>query len=289
MIRNLAFQHIYLQETSCNESTESLFNIEMSITATTNVTYVVASDTAEVICIWNVTSLTSLPNHTPRIPTLFGEQGKGEASYDLWRYEVDSLLKSTFVPHIVGLLIRRSLWAEKLDFGLGSEASLYQLLTKLEVNYGFSIQHDKLTEEFYSAIQNPNKEINSWAKIYYYFYIKNFTDIQLQFIHDIECADDYQLPCDLYIEVSLNILSKKGKTNAYTTLPMCIFLIVPDSKYNSIVTVLVGTNILASCIDQLDHTSGDKYLQSVQLYTPVFMALRWINLREKQLKKQNHG
>ncbi|CAC5401732.1 unnamed protein product [Mytilus coruscus] len=99
----------------------------------------------------NVQTLTSLPNYTPRISTFFGELGKGEATYDSWRYEVDSLRKSTFAPHIVDLLIRRSLRgeAEKVAMRLGPEALLDQLLNKLE--------------EFYSAKQKPNEDITAWA------------------------------------------------------------------------------------------------------------------------------
>ncbi|CAC5422741.1 unnamed protein product [Mytilus coruscus] len=131
---------------------------------TTNVTSSVTSNPA-VMSSGNVQTLTSLPNYTPRISTFFGEPGKGEATYDLWRYEVDSLRKSTFAPHIVDLLIRRSLRgeAEKVAMRLGPEASLDQLLNKLEVNYGLSIQHDKLMEEFYSAKQKPNEYITAWA------------------------------------------------------------------------------------------------------------------------------
>ncbi|CAC5401144.1 unnamed protein product [Mytilus coruscus] len=131
---------------------------------TTNVTSSVTSNPA-VMSSGNVQTLTSLPNYTPRISTFFGEPGKGEATYNLWRYEVDSLRKSTFAPHIVDLLIRRSLRgeAEKVAMRLGPEASLDQLLNKLEVNYGLSIQHDKLMEEFYSAKQKPNEDITAWA------------------------------------------------------------------------------------------------------------------------------
>ena len=39
-------------------------------------------------------------NYTPRISTFFGELGKGEAPYDLRKYEVDSLRRSKFPSHI---------------------------------------------------------------------------------------------------------------------------------------------------------------------------------------------
>lgn len=60
-------------------------------------------------------------------------------------------------------------------------------------------------------------------------YLENLSDIQLQSIQEalsIECADGNQLPYEGYIEVDLNILNKKGKTNTDTTLPNGIFLIV---------------------------------------------------------------
>jgi hypothetical protein len=38
-------------------------------------------------------------NYTPRISTFFGELGKGEAPYDLWKYEVDTLRRSVLACH----------------------------------------------------------------------------------------------------------------------------------------------------------------------------------------------
>lgn len=108
---------------------------------------------------------TLAPNYTPRISTFYGEPGKGDATYDLWCYEVETLRKSTFPLHIVDMQIRRSLRGEaaKVAMRLGPEATLDQLLLKLEGNYGLSFQHDKLMEQFYGAKQKPNEDVITWA------------------------------------------------------------------------------------------------------------------------------
>ena len=103
--------------------------------------------------------------YTPRISIFYGEPGKGEAPYDLWRYEVDSLRKSKFQPHIIDMAIRRSLKgdAARVAMRLGPDASLEFLLAKLETTYGLSIQNDRLMAEFYSAKQKPEEDVTAWA------------------------------------------------------------------------------------------------------------------------------
>ena len=105
---------------------------------------------------------------------------------------------------------------------------------------------------------------------------------------NIECADGNQLPYEGYVELDLQLMNKSETTNRDCTLSNCIFLVVPDSRYNSVVPVLIGTNILASYIDTLENSYGDNYLQTAQLYTPVYMALRCLTLRERKLRKQNN-
>ena len=147
--------------TSNVTSTTTTSNVTSTVSASINVT----SPSINTVASTSTTSSSSLPHYTPKLSTFFGEQGKGEATYDLWRYEVDSLRKSTFAPHIIDLIIRRSLRgdAAKVAMRLGPEATLDQLLNKLEGNYGLSIQHDRLMEEFYSAKQQANEDVTTWA------------------------------------------------------------------------------------------------------------------------------
>ena len=96
------------------------------------------------------------------------------------------------------------------------------------------------------------------------FYKQHFADSlihPIQEILKIECADGNELPYEGFIETDINILESKGTKSKDNTLHKCLFLIVPDSKYNSTVPVLVGTNILSSLMGMLQDTYGDKYLQ----------------------------
>jgi hypothetical protein len=42
-------------------------------------------------------------SYAPRISTFFGELGKGEAPYDIWKYEVDTLRSVGFLLSVVKL------------------------------------------------------------------------------------------------------------------------------------------------------------------------------------------
>lgn len=83
----------------------------------------------------------------------------------MWKYEVDTLRKSQLAPPVIEIAVRRSLKGEaaRVAMRLGSEASLDELLNKLETIYGLSIQNDKLMEEFYSSKQRPGEDVISWA------------------------------------------------------------------------------------------------------------------------------
>ncbi|CAC5411914.1 unnamed protein product [Mytilus coruscus] len=75
------------------------------------------------------------------------------------------------------------------------------------------------------------------------FYDKHFFEIPIhpvQEILKIECADGQELPYDGFIEANINILGSRSKQNEDNTLNNCFFLIVPDSKYNTNVPVLIG-------------------------------------------------
>lgn len=129
------------------------------------------------------------------------------------------------------------------------------------------------------------------STISHQFYTTNFKHLPLQPVQEIlniECADGNQLPYDGFIELDLSILNHEGESNQDTRLQQCLFLVIRDSKYNSTVPVLIGTNILASYIDELESYYGTKYLQDAQLFTPVYLALRCLTLRERKLRKYDN-
>jgi hypothetical protein len=90
---------------------------------------------------------------------------------------------------------------------------------------------------------------SSVSTVSHSFYIDNFSDLPIHPIKEllrIECADGQELPYEGFIEVDLTILGSRGTHSKDSKLHNCLFLVVPDSNYNSAVPVLIGTNILSS-------------------------------------------
>lgn len=64
---------------------------------------------------------------------------------------------------------------------------------------------------------------------------------------------------------------------------------VLDSRYNSTVPLLLGTNILAHFLTLIREKNGCRFLQVANLRTPWYLSFRCIVLREKVLhKNKNH-
>ena len=104
---------------------------------------------------------------------------------------------------------------------------------------------------------------------------------KIETLLDIECANGEQLPYLGYTEICFQIpeLSQEFP---------CLLLIVPDSRYNKTVPLLLGTNTLAVMIDILRESIGEKFLQECSLTTPWYLSFRCITLREKALKRNKN-
>ena len=167
--------------------------------------------------------------------------------------------------------------------------------------------HTRPKKNYLSSLVGTSNEVNvivgttntislidtgsSVSTVSHSFYIDNFSDLPIHPIKEllrIECTDGQELPYEGFIEVDLTILGSRGTHSKDSKLHNCLFLVVPDSNYNSAVPVLIGTNILSSFIDQLQGTYGDKYLQDAHLFTSVYMALRCLTLRERNLRRQQN-
>lgn len=167
--------------------------------------------------------------------------------------------------------------------------------------------HTRPKKNYLSSLVGTSNEVNvivgtintislidtgsSVSTVSHSFYIDHFSDLPIHPIKEllrIECADGQELPYEGFIEVDLTILGSRGTHSKDSKLHNCLFLVVPDSNYNSTVPVLIGTNILSSFIDQLQGTYGDKYLQDANLFTSVYIALRCLTLRERNLRRQQN-
>ena len=70
----------------------------------------------------------------PKIPTFSGDGSKQDTSYELWKYQVECLLKDKYSESVVAQSARRSIRGEagKVTMSLGSDANIRQLLEKME-------------------------------------------------------------------------------------------------------------------------------------------------------------
>lgn len=102
----------------------------------------------------------------PRVNNFSGAGHKGETSYDLWRYEVRCLLKDpTYTKVMKDNAIRRSLRGEagRVAMHLGIDASMEQILDKLDSIFGTVDNTEELMAEFYGARQKEDEDITSWS------------------------------------------------------------------------------------------------------------------------------
>ena len=63
---------------------------------------------------------------------------------------------------------------------------------------------------------------------------------------------------------------------------------VPDSRYNAKVPVLLGTNILEQFLDMSREKLGHRFLQASKLHTPWHLSFRCMVLREKELARKKN-
>ncbi|XP_021350690.1 uncharacterized protein LOC110448649 [Mizuhopecten yessoensis] len=100
-----------------------------------------------------------------KLPLFSGDQGKGEATFDLWKYEVQCLIDTGKSQDVIGQSIRRSLkgTAARVAMRLGANATPAQLIAKLRSLYGIVDDQETLLENFYAAHQQPKENVTEWA------------------------------------------------------------------------------------------------------------------------------
>ena len=102
----------------------------------------------------------------------------------------------------------------------------------------------------------------------------------------IECADGQLMPYIGYVSVNLTPFGIPGLDELHD----CLFLVVPNSTYNSHVPVLIGTSFLQSLIDVTREDHGSSFfLQEAAIQTPWYLAFQCILLREKDLQRNGYA
>lgn len=107
----------------------------------------------------------SFSSHIPKISCFSGDGSKNDTTYDLWRYEVDCLIKEKCKEEIIAQSIRRSLRGDagKVAMRLGPGATVTQILDKMESVFGTIERGETIMEQFYSARQEKGEDSMSWS------------------------------------------------------------------------------------------------------------------------------
>lgn len=102
----------------------------------------------------------------PKISLFSGSNSKNETSYDLWRYEVRSLMSNKlYEPDSIDYAVRRSLKGEagRVAMHLGPKSSLPEILDKLDSIYGDVEKKADLLGDFFNARQREDENVTSWS------------------------------------------------------------------------------------------------------------------------------
>ena len=130
------------------------------------------------------------------------------------------------------------------------------------------------------ALLDTGSTVSTISELYYKEHLESSIPLHtLDSILEIECAGGTDLPYSGYIEVNVKV---PGDSNICSRHVM---LVVPESRYNFQVPVLLGTNVLDNMIRHLKERHGERYLQNAALTTPWFLTFRCISIREKELSK----
>ncbi|VDI03961.1 Hypothetical predicted protein [Mytilus galloprovincialis] len=114
------------------------------------------------------TSTSSHYTQPPRI-NLFsgsGEKKGGETTYELWKYEVLGLMKDKIhSEEAIIQAIRRALRGEAglVAMRLGTDASLTEIMSKMESVFGNVDELETIMSDFYNAKQKETEDVSAWS------------------------------------------------------------------------------------------------------------------------------
>ena len=102
----------------------------------------------------------------PKLPQFSGTDAKGDASYQVWKYEVTCLLKEKIYPdaHILQA-IRRSLKGEVREslLSAGETASSEDVLKKLNGIYGTVASNESILQQFYLQKRREDENVAQYS------------------------------------------------------------------------------------------------------------------------------
>ncbi len=105
------------------------------------------------------------PDPGIRIPQFSGDGGKGELSYEQWKYEVNCLTTEGYSSSSILHAIRRSLRGTAADIVryLGRQPTVDMILSRFDITFGNVLSTEQLFQEFYSTRQKSEESISAWS------------------------------------------------------------------------------------------------------------------------------
>ena len=106
----------------------------------------------------------ALRTSIPKLSIFSGERVKGEASFEKWSYELQSVRK-TYSESALREGIQRSLRGAAADIvcNMGPETTLDSIIKKFTIIYGSVKSYDILMGDFYRASQGEEESVTSFA------------------------------------------------------------------------------------------------------------------------------
>lgn len=103
----------------------------------------------------------------PKLPQFSGEGKKEDVDFNVWKYEVNCLLKGgMYSDHLILESIRSSLKgkARSVLLYVGEYATVFDIMREMDAIYGSAASSEKLKEQFYSACQAEGESIVDYAQ-----------------------------------------------------------------------------------------------------------------------------
>ena len=103
--------------------------------------------------------------YIPKISIFSSDGSKQDSSYDQWRYEVECRRKEKYSDSVISQAIRRSLRGDagRVVMRLGPEATIAEMLDKMESVFGTVERGESIMQDFYSATQRKGEDTMTWS------------------------------------------------------------------------------------------------------------------------------
>lgn len=105
-------------------------------------------------------SVQSGSTYIPKLSIFSGDPSRSDVSYDVWKYEVECLINEEYSEKVIFQAIRRK--ASKIAMRLGPDATLDEILEKMESIHGTVEREESLITNFYSAVQKGDENTTAW-------------------------------------------------------------------------------------------------------------------------------